>query len=310
MLKHLRIENFMTFNQLEIPELKPINLIAGKNNAGKTTLLDALRMLTSEAEITVINDILKRRGALRKGWDESYEALFNRNMIEGPMASSMLKINDLWIQRQGKSKEYKNFQEQSYDRMSTTLEVDIPKDEAVFVPVQSNYQILTQLWEQIALTPKEDIVLQIIQDAIEPNLIRFDVGQKQVRVRLANSSQPVPLQTLGDGVQRIFLIALSLVNAQGKVLLIDEVEMGLHYSVLEKLWRMIFHYATLWDIQVFVTTHSQDAIKAYFYVASDPQYADKAQIVRIQKNRKEQFEAVLYNGERIEKMLELDLEIR
>ena len=45
MFKNLRIRNFRAFGDLEIPRLGRINLVTGKNNSGKTSLLEALFLL-------------------------------------------------------------------------------------------------------------------------------------------------------------------------------------------------------------------------------------------------------------------------
>ena len=50
------------------------------------------------------------------------------------------------------------------------------------------------------------------------------------RTRTGDIAQPVPLRSFGDGLNRLFGIILSLVNARGGFLLIDEFENGLHYS--------------------------------------------------------------------------------
>jgi AAA15 family ATPase/GTPase len=58
-------------------------------------------------------------------------------------------------------------------------------------------------------------------------------------------------------------ISLALVNAKDGILLIDEFENGLHYSVLPGLWRLVFHIANHLNVQVFATTHSWDCIEAF-----------------------------------------------
>jgi AAA15 family ATPase/GTPase len=45
MLRSLYIQNFRQFRELQIDSLRRINLIAGRNNAGKTALLEALYLL-------------------------------------------------------------------------------------------------------------------------------------------------------------------------------------------------------------------------------------------------------------------------
>jgi AAA15 family ATPase/GTPase len=68
---------------------------------------------------------------------------------------------------------------------------------------------------------------------------------------------------MGDGMNRILTIILALVNSDNGCLLIDEFENGLHYTVQENLWRIIFHLSKELNIQVFATTHSEDCIKGF-----------------------------------------------
>lgn len=105
-------------------------------------------------------------------------------------------------------------------------------------------------------------------------------------------------------------LAIALVSAKGKMLLIDEFEAGLHHSVQKKLWEMVFEYATKWDIQVFATTHSQDTVRNFFYVASRPEYENQATFLRLQFDRMGVHEAQVYDMQRLEQSLELHLETR
>lgn len=74
---------------------------------------------------------------------------------------------------------------------------------------------------------------------------------------------------MGEGMSRIFGIALALVNAKDGMLLIDEVDTGLHYSVLPDLWKLIFEVAHRLNVQVFATTHSKDCLEAFQQAAED-----------------------------------------
>ncbi len=62
---------------------------------------------------------------------------------------------------------------------------------------------------------------------------------------------------------RLLGVALALVNASDGVLLIDEIESGLHYTVQADMWRLIFRVAHRLNVQVFATTHSWDCIEAF-----------------------------------------------
>ena len=70
-------------------------------------------------------------------------------------------------------------------------------------------------------------------------------------------------------MNRLFELALSLVNAEDGVLLVDEFENGLHYSVQPDVWRMIFALAQKLSVQVFATTHSRDTVRSFQKAAAE-----------------------------------------
>jgi len=314
MLNQLTIGNFMVFQHLEIPTLKRVNLISGKNNVGKTTLLDAIRILKADdkEQSRVVNDILIKRDLHTKYYD-CYESLVYRDAQANLENEELFKINSLFLNRKEQKSGTQFINGFAINRSRNFLnpkEITKAREKLVYVSFQFNFDNLKELWNNIDLTPKEDDVLKILRDTIEPDIIRFSVKDKSVIVRLKGIEEPFPLKTLGDGVQRILMIAMSLANAQNSILLIDEIEMGLHYTVLEKLWAMIFKYAHLWDIQVFVTTHSQDALKTFHRIADQDEYKEEAQFIRLQRSRKGEIEAILFDEERLESSLEMKIDIR
>ena len=131
------------------------------------------------------------------------------------------------------------------------------------------------LWDRIALTDEEkDVVeaLHIIAPTISGvNMVRDKsvFRSRTAIVRAGDIPQPVPLRSFGDGLNRLFGIILSLVNAHGGFLLIDEFENGLHYSVQLDTWRTVFRLAQSRDIQVFATSHSWDTIEAFQKAAAE-----------------------------------------
>lgn len=105
-------------------------------------------------------------------------------------------------------------------------------------------------------------------------------------VRLAGSSEPVTLRSMGDGMVRLFHLALALVNSKGGLLLVDEIENGLHYSVYEDLWNLVFRTARDLDVQVFATTHSWNCIEA-FQKAACADVASEGYLIRLGWKRDE-----------------------
>lgn len=170
---------------------------------------------------------------------------------------------------------------------------------------------LVSLWDKIVLTPLEDDVMQILRETVLPELVRLDVNKERTIVRVNSEPQPLPLPTFGDGVSRMLMLAVALVSAKNKLLLIDEIEAGLHHSVMETFWDKIFHYAQQWNIQVFATTHSHDTLKTFTYLLEKPGNAGTGTFFRLQQARKTgKIEAVEYALEDLELSLESNLEPR
>jgi predicted ATPase len=317
MLERLDIEHFRCFDQLSIEGLKRVNLFVGKNNTGKTALLEALRIMASDAHVTVVNHVLEQRGELMPGREESYDHLFNRQYIKqlAEQREWVAKIGSVAIKKISDNHSFKYvflIENGSSGSWGVHVSPDFPKDNAVYVPFSTSMAFpMATLWDKIALTDDEDAVIQILQETILPDILRLDVKEGRTLVRLSGEKTPVPLKSMGEGAQRILQLAIALVSARSSLLLIDELEAGLHHTLLETLWEKIFHYARLWDIQVFVTTHSQDVVRKFTYTVEQGDNREHAAFFRLQENRKSKtIEAVSYDAEQLELVLETKLEVR
>ena len=126
------------------------------------------------------------------------------------------------------------------------------------------YDELRELWDEMLLTPQAEMVVEALR-IIEPrvkNLAFLSAGEG-VKVLLEGEQEPVLLGSLGDGMRHLLMIAIALVGAREGVLLIDEVETGLHYTTLTGLWNLVFRMAERLNVLVLATTHSWDCIAAF-----------------------------------------------
>ncbi len=172
----------------------------------------------------------------------------------------------------------------------------------------------SSLWDAISLTDLEKEVVKGIK-LIEPEAtgITFVENMDAVRdariplVKLKNMVEPVPLKSLGDGMTRIFQIILSLVSAKNGVLIVDEFENGLHWSVQDEAWNIVFKLASKLNVQVFCSTHSRDCIDSFENVWKE--HKNSANFMRVVKKGgvstlKE------YDLELLSDSLETDVEVR
>jgi hypothetical protein len=133
------------------------------------------------------------------------------------------------------------------------------------------------LWDQVSLTPYQEKILSclgLIGPKIEALTLvgdssRYGTGQRVPVARIEGNIERFPLRSMGDGLTRLFHIALAMVNAQHGVILIDEFENGLYWEVLEQVWPVIFKMAEELDVQVFATTHSRDCVNSFVKAWSD-----------------------------------------
>ncbi len=140
---------------------------------------------------------------------------------------------------------------------------------------------ITRLWDGVALTDAEQFATDALRLVVDQPLDRLTVvgegnsrrGGRRVVAKLDSWPTPVPLKRLGDGANRLFTIALALANCRGGILLLDEVENGVHYSVQADMWRMVFQMAEAANVQVVAATHSWDCVVG-FAAAADESPAD------------------------------------
>lgn len=138
---------------------------------------------------------------------------------------------------------------------------------------------VARLWDAVTLTEAEDFAIQALRLVVGDTLDRLAVvgdtprssrtRGRRVVAKLSSSSRPVPLKRLGDGANRLLAIAIAIANCRDGILLVDEVENGIHYSIQPALWRMVFTVAEQTNVQVVAATHSWDCIAGFASAALD-----------------------------------------
>ncbi len=330
------IERFRAFRELRIEGLGRVNLITGRNNTGKSSVLEALRILASDASPVIISNILRYREEdisepEEQGRPIDIEGLFQVSTLfngfpqlsedpepivistNGGQRPMMLTLAIGWFSEQRDPDGARRlvtqeaslfgtgepegvpalkvgtgnasrlfpldyFRRPSYrSRLFRSELGDEPRMACVFVSPYGGERTATlgAMWDKIALSDREKDVVEALR-IIDPEISAVSMvggeGPRQTRtaiVRADNISRPVPLRSFGDGLNRLFGIVLSLVNAKDGFLLIDEFENGMHHTVQSDAWRTVFRLAQKLEIQVFATSHSWDSIEAFQKAAAE-----------------------------------------
>ena len=184
--------------------------------------------------------------------------------------------------------------------------------QSIFVSsTNSSYQELGVYWDNnIYLTEKELNVIEALQ-IIEPNIEKIGFKgdrNRTVEVKLKDDRQLYNLSDMGDGMNRILSIIISIIYAENGTLLIDEFENGLHYTVQYQLWKIIFMMAKKLSVQVFVSTHSSDCINAFERVLNED-FMHNGKVLRLE-NKQGNIVVQTFDSREMEIVTQNDVEIR
>jgi predicted ATPase len=99
-----------------------------------------------------------------------------------------------------------------------------------------------------------------------------------------------------------------VVRAGGGVLLIDEIDTGLHYSVMGDMWRLVYDAAKRLDVQVFAATHSRDCTQSLAAIVEAGE-APRPEVT-IQRIERGNPHAVAFTDDEIRIAAEIGAEVR
>lgn len=367
MLKSIEIKGYRCFEQYRVEGLSRVNLLVGKNNCGKTVLLEAIWLAVTGGSPKVLIDIAERRGELiLVDEQEQYgtgsesgafvEHFFHghtidlgtsfsisSNMQPGKDNSVSFTIADVMKEgvRVDIATAFESWGGLHLEIRNSNAQLspqDIPivlsnktrlafhsqrqRDSLRTPPIQYVFPELTRagslsaMWNALLKNGREKDVAEAMQIlAPEVKTIHF-LSRMNRYMNLASDSvivvfksgHRVPLGTLGDGMRYLLGLAISLVQADGGVILIDEIDTGLHYSVMGDLWRLVVETAKQRDIQVFATTHSQDCVRGLARLCED--CPDLKQEVSLQKIDPDIEKAVDVDGDGVVLAVEQRIEVR
>jgi len=283
MYTSLEIKGFRCFKHLKIDKLARINLIGGKNNTGKTALLEAI-YIAARAGIrpdTLFHDLCAVRGltpdtASRLG----HGALFTGFDLD---ASATIEVTGLGDEPVVVKLEGNGFQETvalSVNDVQTGV-VHFREGALGGSRHQAGKHVPCRILASRDRLPDRELAglfgeLQInrqtarIAEALkrlEPDVAKVETvilrgGVPLFHVDLGDDRPLAPLPLVGEGMNRVASILLAATNVRDGLLLIDEIENGLHYSVMPDVWRTVAETAADLNVQVFATTHSHECIEA------------------------------------------------
>ncbi|MEA3498611.1 MAG: AAA family ATPase, partial [Campylobacterota bacterium] len=290
------IIDYKCFKNFKIDELSQINIISGKNNVGKTALLELL-FIQNDVPACTLNVIAQNRN-IKKEYFQAYLKNIKYSFIaDGYITKYGIKskkdLNKQEIEQKDKlNGDYDEFQCVYYGKnLALTPLVNIEMEDynryKYINSSKPSNEKLVKLYSKIqslGLQHKFLTYLQLLDENIkwlEPQLINDELV---LRVNLANPEISLITSELGEGVNRYIEILASMLsieiqdNKWGKSIFIDEIENGIHYSKLLDIAKAIIEISEKEDIQVFITTHDKETIEAFAKASKEVNFKDISSI--------------------------------
>jgi len=326
MLKSLHIKNFRGLRDLKIEPLERVNLITGQNNTGKTGVLEALVVLLDDQTQTFRNNLPNLFRVAGGDWVENFwKWLFhNKNLkqnikIEAALGSGenfAVILHDLLAPVDFNPSHFGQAGQIGGIPYYTTFgKAHAGLKPAIFSTHPSNPIQDAIDYNRVILKRRKKQVEKLLRE-IEPRLEALEAlqtgqpGQTSTPLIYADLglSEMIPVTQLGQGFNRLLDIYSEIVAADAKVLLIDEIENGLHHSVMPVIWKGLFLAANEFDVQIFATTHSWECILAADEAARTGENYDLA-LIRLDRV-KEDIKATVIDKKSLSTAKELQWEMR
>jgi AAA15 family ATPase/GTPase len=288
MIDSIKIERFRCFNETELSGFRRLNLFGGKNNAGKTSLLEAI-YLGLRGEAKELTEMRSRGGV------DSETYMHHNGQVDKLFSIS---INDT------ESNSYKlGFKSSRHDPLldgKTGQKVGFLKTNRIsFILAKDNqfplkYDLSQQFNETDRRGESDEILnsIKLIDDSIEE--LKTYSDRTDIFLRKKGEKHRLPLPYFGDALQKMMRYAITAATLHSengskeikKYLLIDEIENGLHYTVHNEFWEMLFKLAIAYDIQIFAATHSREMIEAFNRIAQKDAFKGEAAYFELFKHVK------------------------
>lgn len=348
MFNQIEIYNFRGIREARIGELGQINLFWGKNNCGKSSLLDAVFLVSGMSNPVLpltINQmrqwgnvsldglkvnffgfdtqspirIVATDGERRELTIDTVEAgpaqVNLSGGIEGNLSSTVPTSYGLRLHYSldGGSFESSLYFDPTQDDESATRTIDNAYQErlkCVYLSPKYDFQASLQGLTNILQNKDEQFILDGLR-LIEPGVrdFTFTAGEMYVDI---GASKRLPVNVMGDGARKIVSLLTAIYDCPGGLLLVDELSNGFHYSVMPSLWKVVAYAARRNNTQVFATTHDIDSMKGLRTMALNEPEADRLSVsaYKLQRSADGLLSWYRYSVESMDYAFEQEMEIR
>jgi ABC-type branched-subunit amino acid transport system ATPase component len=306
-ISELHVEGYRSLRDVTVDGMGRINLLIGGNNAGKTSILEAIGLIARPLDPTQwIQTVTSREfsGSVLDGLWGMFPAskvidlsgtdtksnpmviralcgkssrtmsvratVFAEQWTDVEQASRAESQTDAFVQIEGNAQVDDKFVDCSMDFHAKPKRIYVDKEFPslrVFTITTATHRSTEQLIRYLSRAINSGVKKQLVQllklfdSAVKDVMISRAIDRDAIRVDHEERGI-VDLSTFGDGMRRAFAMSSALLMASDGILLIDEIESGLHAQALDSVLPWLSSAAKMADVQIVATTHSLEAIDA------------------------------------------------
>ena len=299
MISTLIIKNFRCFKKVELSNLGRFNVIVGGSGSGKTALLEAIFLPGNSASIPIT--MRTHRGMIVPAFSpakQAYESMFsdlfynfNTDMpievtVSGSYENSrQLRIYFKYIAEKPLVPELKGdsfsdrlftFQTKDADEKESLQQVNLQGNitaggqhkEASITLVASNVivnsQVISQMFSELSKV-NQDAAIQETMTSLFPEISQLSTeltgGIGEMHCKYIGVDRKVPLALVSNGMNKVFCILLFIASQRNGIVMVDEIENGVYYKALPKMWEAIIEFCKKFNVQFFASTHSKECLE-------------------------------------------------
>jgi len=347
MYKSFYIDNFKAFPTLSLQDCERVNIIIGKNNAGKTALLEALFLHIGSMNPQLTISITSLRGipGIIPDADSLWSPLFNNYNIDKPinlvaeypdhtrasLSISLVPSSKVSLDQHKPTEQISLIPEKhlQYDykyksepvKRTITITpggfdikppVGINPSKGFFIPGRQQLDpgAYAQRFGLLQINKLDYIVLNALR-VIEPNLKSLaiiPIGPVPTIHVDIGGTRLMPIQLAGEGMARIAEISIDIASSPNGIVLVDDIGTGIHYTALPAFWNVISQLTKKLKTQLFATTHSSECLEAAHQSMSNMKIYDM-KFYRLQRS-KDSVRVISYDNKKLETAMETGLEVR
>jgi AAA15 family ATPase/GTPase len=327
------ITKYRKLEDLQIKNISRVNIFAGGNNKGKTTVLEAFYLLSHLNDLQAYLDLEKYRGKFlgdfhSKWVDKNFiasidiKAVFNNTetglLIEKETTEEDIDrtgyldtlVSESFVGSSMLNSSIHLFSNKEPDYRYTKAQILCPS--AFTSPYRYNEKLLHTA-HKLAIENRYfekviDFIKKYLDDSIEKIDLVNDEGENRFKVTTSSVDKAIDITKYGEGLQRVFEIALLLGYCKDGILCIDEIDSAIHKSLLIKFTEFIQRTAKEFNVQIFLSTHSKECIDAF--VENDfPDNELTAYALELSESGK--IECNFLKGEKLKQLVEsINIDIR